>query len=945
LEEKRLILLIVLILLALPIYGQGSFLVESYSYQEYDGHRQNWSITQDTSGTLFFGNNNSLLWYDGVQWHNQHISNNSIIRSLYTTRSGETFYGTVADFGKLGVDSTGNLNYQSFVALLPDTIKFDEIFHIEEFDSHIYFQSSDYIFKFYDDQFSIIDNELEFSQLSKAGDHLFVRLKNDGLYEINNDSLEYVPNGKYFKERHFFSAEQLDDKFLLTTVYSGLALFDGTNIEPLDYPISDFLARSGLYRSERINSNHIAFATLSSGIVIANTDDWSYKVFDESDGLSNNQVYEIFLDSEGVLWAATDDGISKILVNQPIFTLNSLSGLSENIIQVHQHEDYVYVATTRQLSIWNTKDTKLIELSIRFPFSLSESNGRIFVSSRLGIYEVSGENITLIHDKDDLRNIRVVDLGATQKIVGVNEKGLFFIELNNNTTSITSTEIDTDKSLIDLEIYDHTIWGMSRRGDIFQFDLEGKEINRFDLNLGEGYMARSIGVYAGNITIGTDVGLFSIIEDKVQKREEINSLFELGENDAQQFFRFELCNEQLYVFYNRQIVRFDGEEVFDSPYQLIGEQEEINTIHCMNDHVWFGGNAGVYILEKINWDYENDFKTNITNVYLENDSLIYGGFGKQNGDIILPYDDNEFRFNYSAASYIDSERNSYAYMLEGFDSDWSKWTSETQKDYTSIPEGDYLFKVKSRNVHEVVGTTDTFALTILPPWYRTWWAYLLYLLLTSAILYIAYKIRVHQLLKVERIRTKIASDLHDEVSATLTGISYFAEAVKTNLDVGKKEHFMNLITESAGEAKDKISDIVWSISPENDDWVIFLSKCRRFASDLVESRALEYDFKIAEYINGQLDMNVRQHLWMIFKEMITNAVRHSNATRVDVIIDSEYGVFKMIVQDNGDGFDISSKVFGNGLNNIKRRAERIKAEVELDSELKIGTRWKLEVQL
>ena len=190
-----------------------------------------------------------------------------------------------------------------------------------------------------------------------------------------------------------------------------------------------------MYRSERINSNNIAFATLSSGIVIANTDDWSYKVFDESDGLSNNQVYEIFLDSEGVLWAATDDGISKILVNQPIFTLNSLSGLSENILQVHQHEDYLYVATTRQLSIWDFKDSKLIELAIRFPFSLSESNVK-FVSSRLGIYEVSGENITLIHDKDDLRKIRVVDLGATQKIVGVNEKGLFFIELNNNTTSI-----------------------------------------------------------------------------------------------------------------------------------------------------------------------------------------------------------------------------------------------------------------------------------------------------------------------------------------------------------------------------------------------------------------------------------------------------------------------------------------------------------------------------
>jgi len=837
------------------------------------------------------------------------------------------------------------LNYQSFVALLPDTIKFDKIFRIEEFDSHIYFQSSDFIFKFYNGQISIIDNKLEFSQLSKAGDHLFVRLKNDGLYRINSDSLLSIPHSKYFKKRQFFSAEQLDDKFLLTTIYSGLALFDGMNIEPLDHPISDFLARSGLYRSERINSNHIAFATLSSGIVIANTDDWSYKVFDESDGLSDNQVYEIFLDSEGVLWAATDDGISKILVNEPILSINSQSGLSDNILQVHQHEDYMYVATTRQLSIWNTKDSKLIELPIRFPFSISESNGRIFVSSISGIYEVSGDNITLIHDKYDLKKIRVIDSGTSQKIVGVNEKGLFFIELNNNTTSITSTQIDTDKSLIDLEIHDHTIWGMSHWGDIIQFDLEGKEITRYNLNLEEGVLARSIGVYAGNITVGTDAGLFSIIEDKVQKREEINSLFELGENDTQQFFRFESCNDHLYVFYHRQIYRFDGEQVYASPYQLIGEQEEIYTIHCVNDHILFGGNAGVYILENITWNYKTDFKTNITNVYLENDSLIYGGFGELQRDVKIKFNENRIKFNFAATSYIDESRNTYSYKLEGIDKNWSEWSSKKEIEYSFVPEGDYLFKVKSRNVYEVEGTIDTFAFTILPPWYRTWWAYLLYLLLTSAILYLAYKIRVNQLLKVERIRTKIASDLHDEVSATLTGISYFAEAVKTNLDVGKKEHFMNLIMESAGEAEDKISDIVWSISPENDDWVIFLSKCRRFASDLVESRGLEYDFKIAECINGHLDMNVRQHLWMIFKEMLTNAVRHSNSTRVDVIIDSEYGMFKMIVQDNGDGFDISSKVFGNGLNNIKRRAERIKAQIELDSELKIGTRWKLEVQL
>ena len=468
-------------------------------------------------------------------------------------------------------------------------------------------------------------------------------------------------------------------------------------------------------------------------------------------------------------------------------------------------------------------------------------------------------------------------------------------------------------------------------------------INKMGLINGQLYIA-----IQGN---RNDNGLYKYNPDSIKFYKAV----EFGNYDSEitnyQVVNFEQCNNgDIWLNNNMKIKRIKsdglGYKVMESPYQLIGENGIVHTIHCDSDGtVWFAGVKGIYHLNKLEWDYETDFKTNITNVYLENDSLIYGGFGELQRDVKIKFNENRIKFNFAATSYIDESRNTYSYKLEGIDKNWSEWSSKKEIEYSFVPEGDYLFKVKSRNVYEVEGTTDTFAFTILPPWYRTWWAYLLYLLLTSVILYIAYKIRVNQLLKVERIRTKIASDLHDEVSATLTGISYFAEAVKTNLDVGKKEHFMNLITESAGEAKDKISDIVWSISPENDDWVIFLSKCRRFASDLVESRALEYDFKIAEYINGQLDMNIRQHLWMIFKEMITNAVRHSNATRVDVIIDSEHGVFKMIVQDNGDGFDISSKVFGNGLNNIKRRAERIKAEVELDSELKIGTRWKLEVQL
>ena len=124
-------------------------------------------------------------------------------------------------------------------------------------------------------------------------------------------------------------------------------------------------------------------------------------------------------------------------------------------------------------------------------------------------------------------------------------------------------------------------------------------------------------------------------------------------------------------------------------------------------------------------------------------------------------------------------------------------------------------------------------------------------------------------------------------------------------------------------------------------WEVFLAKCRRYASDLLESSDLNYDLKIDEFIPGKLTMNLRQHLWMIFKEMITNSVRHSGARRVDVIMGMYKGKFRLVVQDDGNGFDISSKSFGNGLKNIKKRAEEIGAELELDSELEMGTRWYL----
>lgn len=133
-----------------------------------------------------------------------------------------------------------------------------------------------------------------------------------------------------------------------------------------------------------------------------------------------------------------------------------------------------------------------------------------------------------------------------------------------------------------------------------------------------------------------------------------------------------------------------------------------------------------------------------------------------------------------------------------------------------------------------------------------------------------------------------------------------------------------MIAESAGEAKEKITDIVWSITPENDNWELLLAKCRRYASDLFESKAIEYDLNIANSIEGKIDMNLRQHIWMIYKELITNAVRHAQATKIRVEMKQENDHFLLSVTDDGLGFDTTQDFEGNGLKNIKRRSDKIK---------------------
>ena len=315
--------------------------------------------------------------------------------------------------------------------------------------------------------------------------------------------------------------------------------------------------------------------------------------------------------------------------------------------------------------------------------------------------------------------------------------------------------------------------------------------------------------------------------------------------------------------------------------------------------------------------------------------------------IVLERGQNFFSFEFAALDYAAATNSQYAYRLEGFDEQWIQNGHRRLARYTNVGPGTYTFHVKASNNdgfwnEEGVAVT----ITILPGYWETWWFRFLAALGVASLFVGIYRYRVNRLLAVQRTRERIARDLHDDVSAILSGISYFSSAVKGdqgNMLTGRSAHFVSLITKSSAEVLELLHDIIWSIHPDGDRVENIAAKCRRFASDLCESRSIRHAITIADvFPSHPVDPEKRKNLWLLYKELVVNAVRHAECTELRVTLEvSNAGMVHLLVADNGKGFDPQSLARENGLRNIRQRARALAGELTLRTAPGNGTQWSL----
>jgi ligand-binding sensor domain-containing protein/signal transduction histidine kinase len=291
----------------------------------------------------------------------------------------------------------------------------------------------------------------------------------------------------------------------------------------------------------------------------------------------------------------------------------------------------------------------------------------------------------------------------------------------------------------------------------------------------------------------------------------------------------------------------------------------------------------------------------------------------------------------------------YQYRLEGADRDWSEPTEVRTASYARLGPGHYRFLVRAVNSGGRASLAPAaVSFRIVPPIWRRWWFLAIAGVLMAATIYTAYRFRLARSLEVERVRTRIATDLHDDIGSSLTQIAIMSELARREGTDQRVAEPLARIADLSRELVDSMSDIVWAVNPKRDHVGDLAQRMRRFASDVCTAANIEVVFHVPpQRADASLHSDVRREVFLVFKESINNIARHCRGGHVDVVLEVRGSQLVMRVGDDGQGFRIeqSSEGHGQGLASMAERARRLGGHLEIASEPGRGTTVTLTVPL
>lgn len=744
---------------------EGRPFVRTYQPIEVGGNGQNWAIVQDPRGILYVGSAAGVLEFDGARWRLIETPTLDTVRSLAVDARGRVYAGGVGDFGYLGPGANGELAWVSLLERVPEGDRaFNDVWRTFVTPEGVVFESERVMFRWAGEKMDVIRADTRFNRASMVDGRVYVPVPEVGLTVLEGTTLRPLPGTASLGREVYPVVLRYDDgRLLIGTRANGLFLYDGAVLTPLPTDVDPLIESSSLYRGLVLPDGSIALATTRGGIAVIDRQGRQVLQIDQKRGLPSDTVYYMMADRDGGLWIGTDSGVARIEMPSPA----SVFGLGDGFkgaFNITRFDGRLYLAWGSGVSYLHdappgssTRFSPVTGLGNQCWWfapmgSGSDGPARLAVACTDGLYEIRGTASVPIHAPAD-GTFRAAALARSKADpsrlwVGLFD-GLTSFRLVNGAWQdegrVPGLE-DQVRSLV--ENADGSVWaGTSSTGAVrVAFTSTPRPGEPRPAASLERYAERdglpSAGVLVAEIGgephfTGWGSGRTNFVArfDPGAKRFVREASFDaLGSARLQQGFGVsEMPDRRVVGNLGRGTVVFTraaggGWSADRTTFSRFGSGA-LGFVYADPDGVaWFATEAGD---EFVRFDLSRKlapgdapFRALVRRV-VNQGQVVFAGVGAPSVPR-LPASTGTLRFEVAAPGFLDERATEYQTKLEGFERDWSAWGRDDHREFMNLRPGDYQLLVRARNVAGQVSDEATYAFTILPPWYRTWWAYLGY---------------------------------------------------------------------------------------------------------------------------------------------------------------------------------------------------------------------------
>ena len=744
------ILKCLLLFMAFTLHAQELPPIIKYAPNTYKAGNQNWMISQNKQNIMYFANNDGLLEFNGSEWLLYPSPNESILRSVKVIDE-RIYTGCYMEFGYWERQQNGLLKYKSLSNKIKSKILDDEQFwNILQFDHWVIFQSLNQIF-IYDSKnetFKTIKPESGIFKAYSVAKSIYFQTVKNGFYEIENGVSKLISKDAFFINNKIVSIYKRNNGLLLLTQYDGFYEFKDNKLSKWITDSDVQLNNSSVYCGQKYADESYLIGTVSNGIFIINSEGKTLYHITQNKGISNNTALSLFEDADKNIWIGLDNGINCINITSPIRSFYDDTGILGTVYASIIHGDKLYVGTNQGLFYKNKDgyDTfKFVSGTKGQVWSLYSYDNKLFCGHDSGTFLVENQIATSLFNGSGTWKFEPVPSNKNILLQG-NYSGISVLEKINNSWQFKNKikGFDYSSKYFEFSDSDEIIISHEYKG-IFRIKIDPNysKVTLFEAheNPKKGKNA-SIANFGGTVFYASKDGIFDFNNKskKFQKSKKLSFAFEKDEylsgklmTDKSNRLWFFSKNYINYFSYGKLSTTLKH-NVIPIPSSLTNSMLGYENISQLSESLYLVGTTDGYytiniddLLFNNNHLYITAITTNKHNESLTNESI------RENGS--FDSNNNNITFSFTVPKYNKYIIAEFQYKLEGFQNEWSEWSSKPTVNFKNLQPGKYTFVVRSKIGNAISENAEKYSFTILKPWYLTNLALVIYTLLLVVLAY------------------------------------------------------------------------------------------------------------------------------------------------------------------------------------------------------------------